>query len=340
MKVLRYYRRRDIRVEEDERKGVGKDEVRVKILWCGICTTDLIEFVRGPILYPKNRPIIPGHEFGGEIVEVGENINDLEVGDLVFVSPLIYCGKCKYCINGRENLCLNGGYLGITHDGGFREEIVLNRKNVYKAPKDINPELLVFAEPMAAIIHASLMGVGEKFLVIGFGTVGYIMAQFLRNMGGDVTVLEVIEERREMAKEMGFRILESESEKFDTVFEVAGASIEAVQSSDPIKASIKYVDPGGKVVIFGIHYIPITLNILDALTRELSISTSYLYTPPDFEKAVSIISNGEIDLSRIITKKILLDDIEEEGFIELETNKKEHFKIIVTPYKEIIENGG
>ena len=151
-----------------------------------------------------------------------------------------------------------------------------------------------------------------------------------------MSVVEIIKERRVMAKEMGFKVLEDEGERFDTVFEVAEAGVEALQFQEAIKASLRYVDSGGKVVVFGIHFSSVTIDFLDVMKKELSINTSYLYTPPDFEKAVNLISTGKIKFDRIITRRILLRDIEEKGFVELETNNKEHIKILVTPFEEAL----
>ena len=338
MKVVRFYGSRDIRIEEEEKRELMEDEVRVKILWCGICDSDVLEFISGPTLYRKDKPIIPGHECGGVVIEKGEKIEKLEEGDKVYMSPLIYCGDCKNCSRGRENICYNGGYLGFTEDGGFREEIILKEKNLYRADPDVKPHILPFAQETAVSVHASLKGIGEKFLVVGNNSTSLILSQILKDMGGDVYISMLERGGREIIEKFGFKLFDDKNndEKFDTVFDVVDSGPEISMEKDPLSFSLSHVDMGGKLVVVGIHTLPIKLNFLDILSRELDIDTSYEYTPLDFERAVGLIESEKIVLEPLITKKILLEDIEEEGFVELETNKKERVKILVTPFEEVL----
>jgi len=128
MLAVRWHGRRDLRLEEIEEPAVKPGFIKIKVKACGICGTDLNEYLHGPIFIPtkephpltgKIAPVTIGHEFAGEVVEIGEGVKGFEVGDRVAVFPVIHCGECYFCRKGMENLCVSFGVTGLSEDGGF-----------------------------------------------------------------------------------------------------------------------------------------------------------------------------------------------------------------------------
>jgi (R,R)-butanediol dehydrogenase/meso-butanediol dehydrogenase/diacetyl reductase len=134
MKAAFYYGEGDIRVEDIKPDELGSNDVRIETSACGICGTDLHEYVTGPIYTPAephpltgaSLPVRLGHEFGGTVTETGDDVTDLEVGDTVAVNPMLACNECRYCQEGKGNLCEKSGALGLSaHVGGFSESVVV-----------------------------------------------------------------------------------------------------------------------------------------------------------------------------------------------------------------------
>src|SRR5699024_9054616 len=123
----RWYKAKDIRVEQIEEPKVTSGRVKIKVAWAGICGSDLHEYLAGPIFVPvtephpvsgEKAPVVMGHEFSGIVEEVGEGVNKVKVGDRVVVEPILACGKCPACLKGKYNLCDTLGFHGLAGGGG------------------------------------------------------------------------------------------------------------------------------------------------------------------------------------------------------------------------------
>ena len=158
----------------------GAGEVVVRNKFCGVCGTDVHIFHGEPGSADVNPPVVLGHEYSGEIVEVGEGVTDLQVGDHVTVDPNIYCGKCEHCRNGKKQLCESMEAIGVTRDGGFAEYSRIPASQAFKLDPAVPYEAAAMAEPLACCLHGiDLAGIkpGQKVCVIGGGAIGLIMVQ-------------------------------------------------------------------------------------------------------------------------------------------------------------------
>lgn len=162
----------------------------VKVGATGICGTDV--HIADGHFPPTPYPIVPGHEFAGEVVEVGPDVpGEWKVGERVAVDPSLFCGYCGPCRNGHGNLCANWGATGDTVDGAFAEYVAVPSANCYRMPEGLSWQQGALVEPVSCAVHGvRQIGVesGEKFLVIGAGTMGLLMQQLLQRAGAQVTV--------------------------------------------------------------------------------------------------------------------------------------------------------
>jgi len=177
MKAAVFYGVKDLRLEEVPLRKLRSDELLVKIHACGVCGTDvhIYEGAKGSAtVYP---PVVLGHEFSGEIVEIGNGVRQLKVGDRISVDPNIFCGQCHFCQKGNVHLCENLQAIGVTRNGGFAEYAIVPEKQAYKLPDNLSYEEGAMGEPVACCLHGiDLSGIkhGDKVLIVGAGTIGLL----------------------------------------------------------------------------------------------------------------------------------------------------------------------
>ncbi|MGC8971493.1 MAG: zinc-dependent alcohol dehydrogenase family protein [bacterium] len=298
---------------------IKDDEILIKVIACGICGTDVHVF-KGINTGKPN--IIRGHEFVGEVVEVGKDVKDLKVKDIVIVDPNIPCMNCHQCRNGRIHLCENLIAIGVDLDGGFAEYCVLPSKQAYKLPSNIEPIVGALAEPLACAIHGIdrvEIKEGEDVLIIGGGALGLILTQLAVNGGaGRVFVSEPYKEKRDLAFGFGAsRVIDPVNEdlleviKQETNEKGVEVVIEAVGLDKTILQAIKAVSDGGRVLFFGVapEDIKIDISPFEIYRRELSLLGSFV-NPFTMERAVSLISSRRINLYPLISEIIPLQEIE------------------------------
>jgi len=212
MKAAVFHGAQDIRVEDvSAPSGVAPDEVRVKPFWCGICGTDLHEYAVGPIVIPTqshpltgaSAPQILGHEFSGEVLEVGGRVTHLRVGDRVSVMPLISCGSCFFCLRGLNHLCQSMGCIGLSFQwGGIAEECVVPARSASKLPDTMSDVAGALVEPTAVAAYGvDRAGVrpGDSVLITGAGPIGALASLYAHHLGATVYMSEVNPHRQELA---------------------------------------------------------------------------------------------------------------------------------------------
>lgn len=202
MKAALWYNVKDVRVENVQEPQVKDDTVKIKVKWCGICGSDLHEYLAGPIFIPVGHPhpitgemapVILGHEFSGEIVEVGKNVTNLKVGDRVAVEPMDVCGKCPACLEGKYNLCSSLGFHGLAGGGGgFSEYTTFPAKFVHKIPDSLSYEKAALIEPMSVALHSLRVGkfeIGQTAVVAGAGPIGLATVECLKAAGAKQIIM-------------------------------------------------------------------------------------------------------------------------------------------------------
>ncbi|MFH1932609.1 MAG: alcohol dehydrogenase catalytic domain-containing protein [Pseudomonadota bacterium] len=335
MKVSMWYNNKDIRIEEAPTPKPGQKEILVKIISCGICGSDIVEWYRLP-----RAPLIQGHEIGGEIVEVGGSVKNFRPGDRVFVAPKVPCMECYYCKNEHYPVCSN---IQDRMPGGFAEYVLvpesLVENGTYLLPNNVTCDQSTFIEPLACVVRAQrLAGVknDQTVMVIGCGMSGLLHIKLAKAKKCRIIATDINEKRLEFAKKIGAdftinakedvpeRLIAENRKKADVVL-LCSSAISAVEQA------WKCVDKGGIMVFFAVpgpdKVVTIPINYL--WTKEIRIITSYYCGPPDIVDAIKLIESGEIEVDGMITHKLPLKDTAK-GF-QLVMDGNESLKVIIKP---------
>lgn len=209
MKAARWYKAHDIRIDDIEEPQVSAGKVKIKVAWTGICGSDLHEYLAGPIFVPVGKPhkishdiapIVMGHEFSGEVVEVGAGVSKFKAGDRVVVEPILACRECEACREGKYNLCGDLGFHGLSGGGGgFSSFTMVDEHMVHRMPDGLSYEQGALVEPAAVALHAvrmSKLKAGDKAAVFGAGPIGLLVIEALRAAGAsEIYVVELSPQR-------------------------------------------------------------------------------------------------------------------------------------------------
>ena len=335
MKVSVWHNNNDIRIEEVPKPRPGHKEILIKVLACGICGSDIVEWYRLP-----RAPLVPGHEIGAEVVEVGKAVTRYRPGDRVFVAPKVPCMKCAYCKSGHYPVCSN---VKERLPGGFAEYVVvpesLVENGTYLLPDQITYDQSTFIEPLACVVRAQqLAGLrrNQTVMVMGSGMSGLLHVKLAKTKHCRVIATDINQKKLEFADQMGADItmdaaqnvpqrLVSENIGMADVVILCTSAVEAVDQA------WECVDKGGVIVFFAVPHpdVNITVPINHFWTRETKIITSYYCGPPDIDAAINLIETGTIIVDDMITRRLPLQDIAE-GF-RIVMADKASLKVIIEP---------
>lgn len=311
---------RSVDIEEREKPDPDGNDVIVRVNACGVCMTDY-HMYHGT--FPVDFPLVPGHESAGEVVAVGNEVDDVEIGDRVAINPSIPCNQCRACVSGKENLCENftsiGGAADTIIDGAFAEYVRAPAGYV-ETIGELPYRTAAFAEPLACCIHAvdqvSLES-GETVVIIGAGPIGLLLAQTFRASGaGTVVVSEPVDERRELALETGADAVVDPTERelesaLDELVEHVDIAVEAVGLPETIETAHSLPSAGGTTLVFGVPPQGETVEIdpFEVYYHETELVGTFSLTPNDFTRAVTFLRNGRIDVDSLITDEYGLDGL-------------------------------
>lgn len=294
------------------------DQILVKVEACSICGTD-VHITATPPNYIATPNTVLGHEFCGRVVEIGSSVQNLAVGDRVVANPNNYCGTCEYCRKNLPNLCGHIEALGIDYDGAFAEYCVINCKVAHKISEDVPAAVAACVEPLACAVNGlNKVNVrpGDSVVVIGAGPIGMIIAMLLEASGAsDIYLLETAPYRLDFAKKLNpkWKVINPIVEKADDII-LQDTSIGAdfvfdVTGSQAISA-ISKVRKGGTVVLFGVNWkAKAELVQAQITTKEISVLGTWLANAT-FEDAVRIVEKKAIDMEKLVTDIIPLDDFD------------------------------
>ncbi len=291
------------------------NEVLIKVGMAGVCGTDF-HIVKGKS--PSKPPVVLGHEFCGEIVDISKNVNSFRLGDKVAVNPNLHCGYCEYCKIGKINLCENLVALGVTQNGGFAEYSIVPISQAYLLPNDINYEEAAFAEPLSCCIHGldqADIDLNDRVAIVGAGPIGLLMLQLVKLKGAkEIIVIEPVPEKRRIAQQLGSSIvIDPKDEHFqmnyielcnggaDIVIECAG-NIQAVE------IAFKVARKGGRIIVFGLadSLSVYGIYLQSFFHKELTLKSSLL-NPFTFQTAVDLLVSDKINVDRFSIEKIKLN---------------------------------
>jgi threonine 3-dehydrogenase len=275
-----------LRLEEVPRPTVGINDVLVRVRTTGICGTDLHIASWDPWAAKTIKPpLILGHEFVGEIVEVGANVADFSPGDRVSGEGHVVCGRCRHCLAGRRHLCAKTIGLGVGRDGAFAEYVALPMTNIWHHWSGVDNEVAAIFDPFGNAVHTALAFpvLGEDVLVSGAGPIGLMAAAVVRHAGARfVVVSEPNAYRRALAQRMGATVVVNplEQDLRDVQAElgmVEGFDVALEMSGNPsaLRSAISSMAHGGGVAILGIPTEEISLDINEIVFKMLTVRGIY-----------------------------------------------------------------
>jgi len=310
----------DLRIEDLPKPQLFPGGVLVRVRATGICGTDVgVYDGREKTRYPR----VQGHESTGEVVELGEGVEGLSVGDRVVINPALFCGRCRFCLSGLTTLCANGGLLGREMDGTFAEYVVLPVSALHKMPASISFENGTSINVLATVLRSHdrvLVRPGDRVVVIGTGVSGQLHIRLAKLRGAGMVVgVSRSGWKLELAKRYGAHVTIQGKPGTDVVSEVlnvtgggADVAIECAGAGETLMQSIDVTRPGGTVLAFGQG----PENVPDfrhhaVYYKELTVVGSRGMRPIDYEVGISLCSDGKIDLSPLVTDTFGLERLPE-----------------------------
>ena len=326
MKAAILYAPGDLKVEDTKIPHTHKeDNVLLKVKAAGICGSDLPRILHTGTY---RMPLIPGHEFSGEVYKVGEGVNKFKAGDRVVAAPILPCYKCVHCLRGNYGQCDDYNYLGSRCNGAFAEYVVVPEKNLVKLPKEISFAEGAVVEPAAVTLHGIIkidIQPGDTIAVLGCGTIGLFAIQFAKIMGATkVIAVDIRDDKINFAKKAGADIAINAIDKdagqeilkltdgfgTDVVVETAGNSVTQ-------KQAICFVKKNGKVLYLGTAHndVVLTPQIFETIVRnEINIQGSWnSYSAPfpgnEWTATLNYLQTGRLNIADYITMEIYLEDL-------------------------------
>ncbi|MEM3703976.1 MAG: alcohol dehydrogenase catalytic domain-containing protein [Candidatus Bathyarchaeia archaeon] len=323
MKAAVLYGPYNLVLEYVDKPRAKAGEVLVKVRATGICGTD-VETYHGK--YQVKYPIIMGHEAAGEVVEVGEDVKKVSVGDKIVIDPIFYCGKCYLCLMGKQNLCINGGLLGRDLGiGAYAEYTVLPENHVFKVPDNVSYEEASVIQLLTTVYHGHKrirIMPNNSVAILGQGASGLLHTRLAKISGAKPIIVTARSEwKLELAKKYGADVAVN-SKAEDPVKAIlqntdnrgSDVVIDAVGTTETFKQAISAVRPGGTVLSFGILTEQVNeLNLFPLYFKELHIVGSRASTADEFEPCIKLVAGGEINVNPLITHIFELEKLRE-GF--------------------------
>jgi 2-desacetyl-2-hydroxyethyl bacteriochlorophyllide A dehydrogenase len=311
------------------------DQVKIEVEAVGICGTD-VHICSVPPGYIATPGTILGHEFVGRIVEVGDQVSNVKMGDRVVGNPNDYCGTCTYCQMHQPNLCENIGAIGIDLDGAYAKYIVISSKLTFKMADSVPVDHGAFAEMLADVVNGTdkaCLQPGQSAVVIGAGPIGQLYAQMFKAAGaGKIIVADVAEYRLDYTRKMGFDLVVDPSTEDLQSFVLAhtgiGADVVVDAAGSALGTALDVVRKGGKIVVFGVNTQAVAEFPQSQVTfKEVQILGAWLANAT-FPAAVKVLESQVLDLDGLISHRIPLSEIHQG--LELLANRQA-LKIVVHP---------
>lgn len=347
MKEAILYGVREFRIVETDKPQIGPEDVFIKVKACGICGSDMHTYRRGPSVAETDRKPVPGHEFSGEVVEIGNKVTRVQVGDRVGVEPLVGCGECYFCRCGDYHLCNKLEHIGGQRKGGFAEYALIPQDKVYKLPDNVSYEDAALLDGFAVAVHCIHkipLTINDTVAIIGAGTIGLSLLQLVKLCSvKKVAIIGVNDTQKKMSEEFGADLFINTREEnlfekisdftnnegVDKVFETVGGKTSTLDDS------VKIVKKGGIVGVAGIFQESPQFDPALFLRKEICIMSLMSYATwggvSEFDIALDLLARGKITGKGMITHRIPLAQISD-GFLAMEDKKKSGaIKVMIIP---------
>ena len=318
MKAAEYVKAGEIAFREIATPPLGRDEVRIRVAYCGICGTDLHIF-KGHMDSRVKAPQAVGHEISGVVEAVGADVSGFAPGEKVTVRPLDNCGECNTCKAGFTHICEKLRFLGIETAGGFAEFWTVPARLVHRLPAAMPLKLAALVEPLAVACHdvrRSELKRGDRVVVNGGGPIGMLIALTARHAGAEVTISEINESRLKLARELGFEAVDPRTDDLvakirsetggsgaDVVFEVSG-------SGSGARVITELARPRGTIVVVAIYAQPVPVDLHKFFWKELRMVGARVYEAADYEQTIGLAAGVELALEPLISRVFPLEKLQ------------------------------
>jgi L-iditol 2-dehydrogenase len=328
--VLKKYPRSGIEIEDIPKPGIADDEVLIKVKAAAICGSDLGIYKYTPAYSKMKLPVVLGHEFSGEIVKTGSRVKDFKHGDRVLSESVKACGKCGFCKQGRSNLCDESTLFGIHTDGAFAEYVSVPYLLLHRIPDGMSYEEAALVEPLSNAVHfvrdITSFRVDDYVVVHGCGPIGLFSAQLFK-LGGARVILTGLSDdkaRFDVAKKLGIETLDIQHNDLnqrvmdDTNGQGADVAFVAVGEPTAVEQALNLTKKREQITVVGIFGEKVSLDLTWLVRRELKIHGAYDARPENFPLSIKLISEGKINVEKVLTHKFGLDEAEEAFKVALE----------------------
>jgi (R,R)-butanediol dehydrogenase/meso-butanediol dehydrogenase/diacetyl reductase len=353
MRAARYYDRHDVRIEDVPEPEVTPGTVGIDVAWCGICGTDLHEYVDGPIFVPphghpnpvsgESAPLTIGHEMSGVVTAVGAGVDDLKVGDHVVVEPYIIADDVDTGPDSLDyHLSPNMNFIGLGgRGGGLAEKIVVQRRWVHRIADSVPLDQAALVEPLAVGYHAlqrSGADAGAFALITGAGPIGLLTAAVCKARGLTVAISEPSPLRRERAAQTGVADHVFDPAAQDVVAGVRGLTggrgadvgFECTSVQPALDTLFDALRPQAVLVVVSIWGHPGTVDMQKLVLKEIDMRGTIAYVN-NHADTIALVESGTVDLAPFITGKIGLDELISGGYETLLHHNETAVKILVSP---------
>ncbi len=336
MKAVQIDKAHSVKIIEKEKPVIEKEnEVLIKVKAVGICGSDVHVYHGTNPLATYPRTI--GHEFAGEIVEIGSGVKELKIGDRVSIEPIVYCGKCYACLNDQPNVCEELEVLGIHRDGGMQEYLAVDASKAHILPADMPWEEACLIEPFtigAQSTNRAEIIKGDTVLVMGAGTIGLTILQNAKNRGARVIISDVDDYKLDLAKKHGAdevinvrnKDLKEEVMRLTNGFG-PNVTIDAACLKETFEQAVELTSPAGRVVVLGFSLEACNIAPFYITKKQLKIIGSRLQNK-QFPYVIEEYKKGNLNLASLISHKLPLEDVEK-GLKLLSDPKERTVKVVV-----------
>lgn len=305
----------DLRMIDVPKPKAGPGQAVVKVRAAGVCGSDVDGYLG---THPWiGYPIILGHECSGLVDELGQGATRFKKGDPVVVEPFSVCGRCPSCLRGTYNMCRDIQIIGHHIPGCFAEYILMEERFLHPLPAGVSLDAGAVVEPMTGALHAvgrCRLSIGEWVVLLGFGTVGYFLAQHVLNSGAKLLVSEPEARKRDKARSLGAHgVLDPHKdfllERIMDITDGVGADcvIEAVGSAETLQKTVSLVRKGGRVMLMGwIGKDPVPFDTTTLTLNELTVLGTMGFAW-DFPTSLDLLARGKVEAESIITHRFPLD---------------------------------
>jgi L-iditol 2-dehydrogenase len=324
----------DVTIEERPIPTPGPDEVLVRVGSVGICGSDVHYYESGRIgPYVVDKPLVLGHEAGGEVVEVGERVLGLRAGQRVSLEPGVPCRSCQQCRAGRYNLCPGVQFFGTPpFDGALCEYVSMPADFVYPVPDALSDDAAGLLEPLSVAVWACRLGrvsAGSRVLVTGAGPIGLIAAQTAFAFGAaDVVVTDVNPQRLAAAEQLGARTLDVSTTAVEDSGFVPDVLLECSGNARATSAAVRTVAPRGRVILIGMGSDEVSLSLPYLQNHELTVQGVFRYANT-WPTAIALAASGAVQLDQLVSRHFGLDAVEEA--LTVHRQDPSALKVVVRP---------